>query len=77
MFAFVAAGHTLTSGAFRLHVTRLVGFLQSVSVASELKGRLIERTLNAASTGKGPPRRWVALARESGTSWKQIEEALK
>ena len=35
VLAFGAGGHTLSTGAFRLHVTRLVGFLKSVSVMSE------------------------------------------
>jgi hypothetical protein len=76
-FAFVTHGHTLASGAFRLHVTRLVGFLKSVSVASRMEGRQIERVLEAASTGNAPAGQWLELAREPGTSWKKIEEVLK
>jgi hypothetical protein len=62
VLAFVAPGHILTVGAFRLHVTRLVGFLKSVSVGSDMEGRLIAMALDAASTGKVPPGRWLALA---------------
>jgi Ca-activated chloride channel family protein len=74
LLAFVAEGHTLTAGAFRLHVTRLAGFLKSLSVA---EGRLIERALDAASTGKVPTGVWLVLAREPGTRWQQIAEVLK
>jgi hypothetical protein len=76
VFAFVAEGHTLTTGAFRLHVTRLVGFLKSLSVTSDREGRLIEASLDAASTGRAPDAQWLSLAREPGTRWKQIEAAL-
>jgi hypothetical protein len=75
VLAFVAAGHTLTAGAFRLHVARLVGFLKSVSVASDLEGRLIDRALEAASTGNAPAGQWLQLAKHTGTRWKQIEVA--
>ena len=76
VLAFVAGGHTLTMGAFRLHVTRLAGFLKSLSLASESEARLIERVVDAASDGNAPPGPWLALARAPGTRWKQIEEAL-
>jgi Ca-activated chloride channel homolog len=77
VLAFVAEGHTRTSGAFRLHVTRLVGFLKSLTAASDVEARLIEAALDAASTGKAPGGKWLLLAREPGTRWKDIEAALK
>jgi Ca-activated chloride channel family protein len=77
VLAFAAEGHTLTAGTFRLHVRRLVGFLKSLSAASGREARLIEIALDAASTGKAPVGRWLALAREPGTRWKDIEAALK
>jgi hypothetical protein len=77
VFAFVAEGHTLTMGAFRLHVIRLAVFLKSLSVASDREARLIVGAFDAASTGKVPAGQWLVLAREPGTGWKQIEEALK
>jgi len=76
VLAFVAHGHTLTLGAFRLHVTRLVGFLKSLRVASDMERRMIERAIDSASTGTIPPDQWLVLAREPDTQWKQIEEAL-
>jgi hypothetical protein len=76
LLAFAAEGHTLTRGAFRQHMARLAAFLKSLSVASDLERHLIERTLDAASTGKVPAGPWLMLAQESDTRWEQIEEAL-
>jgi hypothetical protein len=67
VFAFGAEGHTLTHGAFRLHVARLVGFLKSLSAESDMESHLIERTLDAASTGKLPAGPWLIRARELDT----------
>jgi len=75
--AFVAAGHTLTAGVFRLHVTRLVGFIKSITPMSEAEERLVGLVLDAASTGKAPAGPWLALAREPGTRWKQVEQAIE
>ena len=77
VLAFVAAGHTLTVGAFRLHVKRLVLFIESVSVGAEAEERLIGSTLFAALTGWIAPGNWLVLARDTATEWKQIEEMLK
>ena len=82
VLAFVAEGRTLTMGAFRLHVTRLAKFLKSLTAASDnapsdKEARLIEKALDAASTGIGPAGKWLVLARKPGTGWKQIAEALK
>jgi hypothetical protein len=77
VFAFVVEGHTLTTGAFRLHVTRLVGFLKSLSAAADREVRLIDAALDAASSGKAPDGQWLSLARKPGTRWKDIEAALK
>jgi hypothetical protein len=77
VLAFVAEGHTITGGAFRLHVTRLAGFLKSLKVASGREERLIDRVLEAASSGKAPRRDWLVLVRGPATCWDQIEEALK
>jgi hypothetical protein len=77
VLAFVAEGHTLTAGAFRLHVTRLVGFLKSLSIASDREARLIDAALEAASTGKAPGSQWLHFARHSVTRWVHIEVNLK
>jgi hypothetical protein len=75
LLAFVAEGHTLNAGAFRLHVRRLVEFLKSVGAASDKAG-WIEMALDAALTGKVPKGQWLALARERDVRWKNIETAL-
>jgi len=77
VFAFVVEGHTLTKGAFRLHVARLAGFLKSLSAVSEAEKRLIERALDAASAGNVAAGEWLVLALGSGTRWKNIEAVLK
>jgi Ca-activated chloride channel family protein len=76
VLAFVAHGHTLTVGAFRLHVTRLVGFLKSLNVAADMERQLIERAIDSASTGTIPAGQWLILARAPDTQWKQMEQAL-
>lgn len=76
LLAFVAAGHTLTEGAFRLHVTRLAGFLKSLSATSGSESHLIKTAVLAASTGVIPPGQWLVLARDPRTRWQKIEDAL-
>jgi hypothetical protein len=46
-FALAAAGHTL-AGAFRLHVSCLAGFLNSIEIRTEMETRLIETAVKAA-----------------------------
>lgn len=77
VLAFVAEGHTLTAGAFRLHVGRLVEFLKSVSGASGREKRLMDRALDAAATGRAPAGEWLELARRPRTGWRQIGAALE
>ncbi len=42
-----------------------------------MRARLIESALNAALTGKVPPGRWLILAGDDGTGWRQVDAALK
>jgi hypothetical protein len=76
VFAFVANGHTLTAGAFRLHVARLVEFLKSIN-ATEMEARLIETAVHAASTGKAPPGEWTKLACKAETACEHVEAAIR
>ncbi|MCW5982488.1 MAG: VWA domain-containing protein [Bryobacteraceae bacterium] len=76
VLAFAAEGHTVADGAFRLHMSRLVGFLRSVSVSSDKEKLLLERALEAALTGRVPSGRWLALALSARTGWKQVGKAL-
>jgi hypothetical protein len=52
IFAFVQEGHTISTGPFRSHVARLVGFLKSAAGLSNAEKALVERTITAASTGR-------------------------
>jgi len=75
LFAFVAAGHTKSSGAFRLHVARLLKFLQSAGGVSVNEQRLLDRARTAADSGRVPEGRWQELAHASGAPWKEIAKA--
>jgi Ca-activated chloride channel family protein len=75
ILAFAGEGHTLTSGAFRLHVRRLVEYLKSLK-PTDSEARLIEVALEAAATGKAREASWLALARDPATQWQQIEAVL-
>jgi hypothetical protein len=75
--AFVTEGHTLTSGAFRSHVARLVEFLKAAGGVSDRERALIDSAIEAASSGTAPRADWLALARARGAQWGKIEAALK
>jgi hypothetical protein len=77
LLAFVAAGHTLTKGAFRLHVNRLVTFLKEQTLADPGEKALFQRAIDAASTGDAPPGEWLALVGESCTRWEQVDRMMK
>ena len=77
VLAFVAEGHTLTAGAFRAHVARLVAFLKSVAGVSDRERACIDRVIAAVSRGGAPDGDWLALTRQSDAQWKQIEEGLR
>ncbi len=77
VFAFVAGGHTLTRGAFRAHVARLVAFLESLGGLSDRELACVGRAIAAASTGSAPDEDWLALSRSSGMLWGRIAEVLK
>ena len=74
LLAFVASGHTLTSGAFRSHVARLVQYLKSTGEVPDRK--ILDVAIRAAGTGKVPPGDWLAMARTSSVPWRQVEKAL-
>jgi len=76
VFAFVAAGHTLTRGAFRAHVVRLVNFLRSLSISADSDVRLIQKAIQAASSGKAPAGPWLDVVHDV-TQWERVGSALK
>ena len=77
VLAFVAEGHTLTAGAFRAHVTRLVAFLKSIAGVSDRERTCMDFAIRTASSGTAPDGDWLALTRASGAQWKRIERAWK
>jgi hypothetical protein len=78
VLAFVAAGHTLGSGAFRTHVARLAGFLKAArGGASDREGTCIDAAVAAASGGKVVANDWLTIADSTGGIWRQIEEGLR
>ena len=71
--AFLAAGHSPTSGAFRSHADRMVKFL--ASYAGKYR-QLVKAILEMASRAEAPPGDWLKLAGKSGGHWKEIERAV-
>jgi hypothetical protein len=62
LFAFISEGHTLSAGAFRSHVRRLVSFLKTARSQTGAERTWIDRAVAAASTGSAPQADWFALA---------------
>jgi hypothetical protein len=75
LLAFLAEGHTLALGAFRRHVRRLLEFLNSLNLSGN-EAQLLQRARRAASHGEVLSGPWLALARDSGTGWKDLAVAL-
>jgi hypothetical protein len=73
IFAFVSEGHTAPSGAFRTHVARLVSFVETIQGGEQA---LIDRAVMAAATGIAPAGKWLQLAANSGTTWREVQRAL-
>ena len=76
LLAFLANGHTPTSGAFRSHVARLVAFLESLAGLDAGKRALVDRAVAAARQGKAPKGDWLRLAHKSGDRWPELSKAL-
>jgi Ca-activated chloride channel family protein len=77
VFAFVSAGHTLGSGAFRTHLARLVGFLKSIGGVPDREREWIDKAIAAASSGTAPEGDWLSIARSGGATWRQIEKSVR
>jgi Ca-activated chloride channel homolog len=76
VLAFVAAGHTLSAGAFRSHVARLVAFLRSAAPSNDMERRAFARVIGIAASGAAPKGDWLKLARGTNGAWKKIGSAL-
>ncbi len=72
LLAFLSQGHTSTSGVFRSHVARLVSFLKSLTGLSPYHQQLLAVVM---ASNSAPPGDWLALARASGSHWREIERA--
>jgi hypothetical protein len=75
LLAFVAAGHTERLGAFRLHVQRLLTFLQSLAGLPTLQSELIHAVIAAAESGKAWEGDWLKLARDDRGIWPALRKA--
>jgi Ca-activated chloride channel homolog len=76
LLAFLAAGHTATSGAFRSHVARLAGFLGSLAGLAAEEQRLVDKALALLYGAAVPQGDWPAAARSKSGVWKAIRAAL-
>ncbi len=78
LLAFLEQGHSTKSGAFRMHVERLVAFLES-GVASRLheaRQGMMNRAIAHARRGESVPGEWSKKAREKASGWKDLDPAL-
>jgi Ca-activated chloride channel family protein len=76
LLAFLANGHTPSSGAFRSHVARLVQFLGSLTALDSEKRQLVERALTVARQGQAVSGDWLRLAQSGGDRWGALARAL-
>ncbi len=49
LLTLVEAGHTLTTGAFRIHVGRMVAFLKALTGLRAKDQELVDRAIRAAA----------------------------
>jgi hypothetical protein len=75
LLAFVAAGHTERQGAFRLHVQRLLAFLQSLACIATIQSELIRAVIASAQSGKAWEGDWLNLARAGRGIWPALRKA--
>ena len=60
--AFVVAGHTLTSGVFRMHVAKLVRYLKTLE--NQTHPMEIKKVLSAAESGRPLEGDWHDFAKQ-------------
>ncbi len=71
LLAFLAEGHTKTSGAFRAHVKRLTAYLEEGGADNET----VDRVLALAAAGTSLPGDWLRT-KPIARAWEDIEAAL-
>lgn len=85
LLSFLAHGDSLHSGSFRLHIRRMMDYLEQLSPDSfsQEQRQILEKVIRAARSGEKWPGDWSVLAREvdgqkkgSGEcGWKALREA--
>jgi Ca-activated chloride channel homolog len=76
LLAFLSQGHSPTSGAFRSHVVRLIGFLKSLTGLSNQQRKVVAAVMELARKGTAPAGEWAALAHTPGMHWAEVERAV-
>ena len=76
LLAFLSQGHTATQGAFRLHVARLVSFLETQHGLHSRHQQAIDAVIDLVHKGAPPAGEWIALARTPGDHWKEVERSV-
>jgi Ca-activated chloride channel family protein len=76
LLAFLSQGHTLTDGAFRSHVARLVAFLEKLTGLSRYRREMVDHVLELARKGNAPAGDWLNFASAQGSQWKAVEKLL-
>jgi len=68
----ISYGHNPRIGAFRSHVERLVDFLKGIANLDAREKRIVERAIEAASTGNAPAGDWLKIAQRKVVSWEEV-----
>lgn len=76
LFAFLSRGHTASKGAFRMHVARLMAFLESLKGLSAEQQKVVSAVLDRSRRGAAPRGDWAALAGQPGDHWTEVEQAV-
>jgi Mg-chelatase subunit ChlD len=76
LLAFAAAGHTPREGAFRVHVQRLIGFLELVTGLSQQDTELLNAVIRIALSGASMEGDWVAHASGRWGVWRALRKAM-
>jgi hypothetical protein len=76
LLAFLAAGHSERSGAFRSHVKRLAAYLRSATGLPGTERSLADCAVALAGGGNVPDADWLAVARAHAIDWAPIRAAL-
>lgn len=77
MLAFLSAGNSLDSGAFRSHMFKLVAFVRSMDQLPPDDWRIINQAVQRVSRKNPVSGDWLALAKSAHPSWKNIRKLLE